>query len=202
GLMFFGFESAGARGVPVYATKRFGKYLKKNGPWSQLVRLENIILKELKPREPVSLMSDIQITALPVPHRQEFSDVVGFRVNGPTKAALFLPDIDSWEDWDAENTRIEDEIAAVDYALLDATFYANGEIPGRDMSGFPHPFVSTSMKRFEPLPGQEKSKVFFIHMNHTNPLLRPDAEERDVVQNAGYNIAERRQRFCLSSDQP
>jgi pyrroloquinoline quinone biosynthesis protein B len=87
--------------------------------------------------------------------------------------------------------------ASVDIAYLDATFYANGEIPGRDMSGFPHPFVAHSMARFADLPDVEKGKVRFIHFNHTNALRYPDAPERDVVEAAGFGLADEGERFCL-----
>ena len=101
------------------------------------------------------------------------------------------------EDWDREGVAIEDMIANVDYAFLDATFYANGEIPGRDMSGFPHPFATHSMERFAKLPETERAKIHFIHLNHTNPLLNPDAPERQTVKRAGFNIAGEGHAYCL-----
>ena len=33
-------------------------------------------------------------------------------------------------------------LETVDYALLDATFFADGELGNRDMSQIPHPFVA------------------------------------------------------------
>jgi len=54
-----------------------------------------------------------------------------------------------------------DEIGKVDYALLDATFFANGEIPNRDMSEIPHPFVEASMKLFKNLSVKDKSTMIF-----------------------------------------
>lgn len=197
GLMMFGHEAAGAQNVTVYAMPRMADYLAENGPWSQLVHYHNIILAIMSEGQPELIADGIEVTPFLVPHRQEFSEVAGFRIRGPQKSAIFLPDIDSWEDWDAEGTRIEDIIASVDVAYLDATFYANGEIPGRDMSGFPHPFVSHSMARFESLPAEEKAKVRFIHMNHTNPLHNPEAPERDAVTQAGFHIAEEGEEYCL-----
>ncbi len=197
GLMMLGHEGAGAQNVTVYAMPRMADFLTDNGPWSQMVRLHNIIIAIMAEDEPEQLADGLTVTPLRVPHRQEFSEVVGFRIDGPQKSVLFIPDIDSWEDWDEEGTRIEDKIAEVDIAYLDATFYANGEIPSRDMSGFPHPFVSHSMERFANLPDSEKAKVRFIHMNHTNPLHAPDAKERNAVRDAGFNIAEEMEMRCL-----
>ncbi|WDI30340.1 MBL fold metallo-hydrolase [Hyphococcus flavus] len=197
GLMMFGHEAAGAQYVQVFAMPRMADYLAQNGPWGQLLSKHNIFIAIMSENEPEQLAEDISVTPFLVPHRQEYSEVAGFNIQGPNKSAIFIPDIDSWEDWDAQETRIENKIAEVDYAFLDATFFANGEIPGRDMSGFPHPFVSHSMERFAPLPDAEKSKVWFIHMNHTNPLLNPRAPERAAVNRAGFNIADEGQEICL-----
>lgn len=197
GLMLFGHEAAGAKHVPVYVMPRMATFLESNGPWSQLVRYENIYLAIMSEGETEALAEAIAVTPFAVPHRQEFSEVVGFRIEGPSKSVIFLPDIDSWEEWDAAGTRIEDVIASADLAFLDATFFANGEIPGRDMSGFPHPFVAHSMARFKDLPAEEKAKVRFIHMNHTNPLHDPASRERKLVASQGFKIAEEGEEICL-----
>ena len=196
GLMFFGHESMGAKDLPVYAMPRMAQYLTDNGPWSQLVRYGNIALQPLADGRPVDLGA-LKVTPLSVPHRQEFSEVVGFRIEGPTKKVLFIPDIDSWEQWDALGTRIEDEIAKVDVAYLDATFYAQGELPGRDMTKIPHPLIAWSMQRFAPLPASERTKVRFIHLNHTNPARFPDSEARRAVEAGGFRVAEEMERVCL-----
>ena len=197
GLMYLGHESIGATGIPVYAMPKMFEYLGTNGPWGQLVRYKNIELRPLEDGVPVSLSSRITVTPLLVPHRQEYSEVVGFRIKGPKRSVLFIPDIDQWEHWDDQSTRIEDEIAKVDVAYLDGSFYANGEIPGRDMSGFPHPFITHSMKRFASLPEAERSKVRFIHLNHTNPALWPDSEAHRAVIDNGFRLAKKGERFEL-----
>ncbi|MBR9826248.1 MAG: MBL fold metallo-hydrolase [Alphaproteobacteria bacterium] len=197
GLMFLGHESIGAQGVPVYAMPDMSNYLFTNGPWDQLVRYGNIDLEPLAAEEAVEI-AGMRVTPFLVPHRQEYSEVVGFHIQGPERSALFLPDIDSWEEWDEWGVRIEDWIASVDVAYLDATFFANGEIAGRDMSGFPHPFIRHSMERFAVLPDVEKSKIRFIHFNHTNPVRYPSSPERQEVLAAGYGLADENERFCLS----
>lgn len=197
GLMFLGKEVMGTKDVPVYAMPRMAEFLRNNGPWSQLVKLSNISLRPLAHGQAVMLGPDLKVTPLLVPHRQEFSEVVGFRIEGPSAKVLFIPDIDSWSDWDAVGTRIEDEIAKVDVAYLDGTFFANGEIPGRDMSGFPHPFIRSSLERFAKLPAAEKAKVRFIHLNHTNKALWADTPERREVEAAGFRVAEEGERVEL-----
>jgi pyrroloquinoline quinone biosynthesis protein B len=148
---------------------------------------------------PVQLEPGVSVTPLLVPHRQEFSEVVGFRIQAPGRKVLFIPDIDSWSLWDQAGTRIEDEIAKVDVAYLDGTFYANGEIPGRDMSGFPHPFIRTSMDRFASLPAKQKAKIRFIHLNHTNHALWPGTPERAAIEAAGFRVADEGERLQLSA---
>lgn len=187
GLLFLGHESLGARDVAVHAMPRMEAYLRTNGPWSQLVNYSNIDLRPLEADIPTTT-GPFRVTPLPVPHRQEFSEVVGFRVEGPNRSFLFIPDIDSWEEWDRLGVRIEDQLARVDLAFLDGTFLANGEIPGRDMSGFPHPFISHSLERFAPLPPEERDKIHFIHLNHSNRALFSGDAVR-VIEDAGMHVA-------------
>ncbi|MCP3674154.1 MAG: pyrroloquinoline quinone biosynthesis protein PqqB, partial [Gammaproteobacteria bacterium] len=118
--------------------------------------------------------------------RDEYSETVGYKIEGPNKTAIFIPDINKWSDW---QTDIAELIKTVDYALIDASFYADGELPGRDMSKIPHPFVSESMVLFESFSSKERNKVWFIHFNHTNPLLRLDSPESKSVRSKGFNIA-------------
>ncbi|WP_412069207.1 MBL fold metallo-hydrolase [Rubrivirga sp. IMCC43871] len=188
GLMFLGHESLGARGVPVFAMPRMADFLRTNGPWSQLVRFENVDLRELADGTAVPLAEGLTVTPFLVPHRQEFSEVVGYRIDGPRRSVLFIPDIDSWHEWEAAGTRLEDALATVDVAYLDATFFADGEIGGRDMSGFPHPFITTTMARLAGLPASERGKVRFIHLNHTNPALWP-GPAREAIEAAGMRVA-------------
>lgn len=197
GLMFLGKESIGARGVPAHAMPRMAEFLRANGPWSQLVSLGNIELRPLVDGEPVVLADDLRVTPIVVPHRGEFSETVAFRIDGPRRSVLWLPDIDSWREWDALGTRIEDAVAAVDVAYLDATFFANGEIPGRDMSGFPHPFIADTLARLAPLPASERAKVRFIHLNHTNPALDPTSAASATIRASGMRVAEEGEREPL-----
>ena len=197
GLMFLGHESIGAKRVPVYAMPKMNEFLRSNGPWSQLVAYENISLQPLEVGTAVRLAEDLSITPLLVPHRQEFSEVVAFRIDGPTRRVLFLPDIDSWREWDEQGTRIEAVLATVDIAYIDGTFFANGEIPGRDMTGFPHPFITHTIERLAALPLEQRAKVRFIHLNHTNPALDSTSEARRLIEAAGMRVAEEGEREPL-----
>lgn len=186
GLMYLGREVMGAKDIPIYTMPRMKTYLETNGPWSQLVQLKNIELREIQNTESVQLNERISVTPIQVPHRDEFSETVGYLIDISSKKALFVPDIDKWELW---NQSILDLIKQVDIALLDATFYKNGEI-NRAMSEVPHPFVEESMNLFQRLSESDKSKVHFIHFNHTNPLLIKNSDAQKTVFKNGFKIAE------------
>jgi pyrroloquinoline quinone biosynthesis protein B len=186
GLIHFGREVMGTDNLPVFAMPKMKTFLEKNGPWSQLVKLENINIKALKSDSTFSLNERIKIKPFLVPHRHEFSETVGYEITINKKALIFIPDIDKWEKWE---TNISDLIKKVDYAFLDATFYKNGELK-RDMSEIPHPFVEESMELFSDLTETDKQKVHFIHFNHTNPLLIEKSTAQKEVFEKGFNLAE------------
>jgi pyrroloquinoline quinone biosynthesis protein B len=193
GLMHFGREAMGAKKVPVFAMPKMQTMLEENVPWSQLIKLENIKIQPLR-NDSMTVLENIKVTPLQVPHRDEFSETVGFKIFGKNKTALFIPDIDKWEKW---KRSILDEIKAVDYAFLDGTFYQNGEIPGRDMSLIPHPFMEESMLIFDSLSEEEKLKIYFIHFNHTNPVLQKESAARNEVEKRGFHVAREGQIFEL-----
>ena len=194
GLMHFGREAAGTHQIPVYAMPRMHEFLATNGPWDQLVRLKNIELHRIADGQPLRLGHKVTVTPLLVPHRDEYSETVGYRIDGPNKSAVFIPDIDKWSLWDID---IRDVVRSVDYALLDATFFRDGELGGRDMSKIRHPFVSESMDLFDSLDEMEKERVIFIHMNHTNPLLQDGSDAQAEVTRRGYRYAHEGMRLDL-----
>jgi pyrroloquinoline quinone biosynthesis protein B len=185
GLMHFGREVMGTDNLPVFAMPKMRTFLQENGPWSQLVKLENINIKALKSDSTFSLNERIKIKPFLVPHRDEFSETVGYEILINNKSLIFIPDIDKWEKWE---TNIIELIKKVDYAFLDATFYKNGELK-RDMSEIPHPFAEESMALFSTLSDSDKQKVHFIHFNHTNPLLIEGSTAQKEVLKKGFNIA-------------
>ena len=189
GLMHFGREVMGTNGIPVFAMPKMKTFLEENGPWSQLVELENINLRKLKSDSTINLNENIKITPFLVPHRDEFSETVGYKIMINNKSLIFIPDIDKWEKWE---TNITELIIKVDYAFLDATFYKNGEIK-RDMSEIPHPFAEESMMLFSNLSEKDKNKVHFIHFNHTNPLLIDGSKAQNEVLKKGFNLAKESQ---------
>ena len=120
GLMHLGREIIGSNNIPVFAMPRLKLFLENNGPWSQLVSLNNISLKPLRDDTTIVLNQQVSITPWQVPHRDEFSETVGYLIESQKKRALFIPDIDKWELW---NRSILQLIPTLDYALLDGSFY-------------------------------------------------------------------------------
>jgi len=194
GLMFLGKEAMDAKNTPVYVMPRMKDYLINNGPWSQLVLRKNVILYEMENESAIPLSKNIQVTPFLVPHRDEYSETVGYKIQGPNKTALFIPDIDKWDKWDKN---IIEEIKKVDYAFLDATFYSGKEINNRDITQIPHPFIIESLEKFKDLDKQEKNKVIFIHFNHTNPVIDENSEEAKAVIDLGFRIGKNADVFEL-----
>lgn len=186
GLMYFGKEAMNANKVTVFVMPQMKSFLEHNGPWSQLVTHDNISIEELANQKEVKITSDVRITPFTVPHRDEYSETVGYSIVGPNKSALFIPDIDKWVKWEKS---IVEEIAKVDYAILDGTFYDAEEVNHRDISEIPHPFIIESLDIFKDLPESEKNKIYFIHFNHTNPVLNPESNQSRKVVNNGFHIA-------------
>jgi pyrroloquinoline quinone biosynthesis protein B len=172
----------GAESVLVYATPKMAAFLRGNEPWRSLIERRNVNVVEVIPGHEIAL-GRLRITVIAVPHRDELSDTVGYRVRGPSgRGVLYVPDVDKWERWDR---RLDYEVAAVDVALLDGTFHDAAELPGRDMSEVPHPFVPETLQA---LPPPLRKRVRFIHLNHTNRLLW-DEEARRALEQGGFRVA-------------
>ncbi len=186
GLMYLGKEATDAKNTLVYAMPKLKAFLEANGPWGQLVSNKNIVLQEIQNNEGVHLSPNIEVIPIRVPHRDEYSETIGFRIIGPNKSVLFIPDIDKWDKWE---TSIIEAVMGVDYALIDATFYDAAEINNRDISEIPHPFVVETMALFKNQPEAIRNKIHFIHLNHTNPLLNPESEQSKEVLAKGFHIA-------------
>jgi len=191
GLIHFGREVASTDGIEVFCTSRMAKFLRTNGPWSQLVDLGQIFPFEVTLGVAADLAPGIRATAIKVSHRDEFSDTVAWRIEGPKKTVLFCPDIDRWD-----GGVLEKLIEGVDVCYLDATFYDGREIPGRDLSEIPHPPMVVTMELLRDLAKENPGRFRFIHLNHTNPALFNEEIRRDL-EDRGFRVAEVGERLAL-----
>ncbi|MDA8630420.1 MBL fold metallo-hydrolase [Flavobacteriaceae bacterium] len=193
GLMYFGREALGAKELMVKVLPRMSNFLQNNGPWSQLVDINNIKIKEINFGSSTKELANIDITPVKVPHRDEYSETAGYIIKGKNKKALFIPDIDKWEKWDRDLSQLAKEF---DFLLIDATFYDSKEI-NRDISEIPHPLVTETIDLLSGLNTENRSKVYFIHMNHTNMMLDPNSELSKLITSKGFNIARLEQKLYL-----
>ena len=193
GLMYFGREALGSKDLLVRVLPRMSKFLQNNGPWSQLVDINNIKIEEINFESSTNELSNILVTPVQVPHRDEYSETAGYIIEGKNKKALFIPDIDKWEKWDRNLSQLAKEF---DFLLIDATFYDSKEI-NRDISEIPHPLVTETINLLSGLDLKNRNKVYFIHMNHTNMMLNPDSELSKLVTSKGFNIARLGQKLYL-----
>ncbi len=183
GLLQFGKEAAAETGLPLLCTERFLAYIEANDPWAELVRnghLDPIRIDAMA----ATIDGTLTISAIPVPHRDEYSDTVSFSVSVAGQPwLLYLPDIDDWQSWDAA----ELEIARHEVALLDATFSSTDELPGRDISAIRHPLVPDTIERFAHLT--HDTQTILTHINHSNPLGDPDSAITREATAAGFIVA-------------
>lgn len=194
GLLQLGKEALDAKSEPVFAMPKMKRFLESNQPWKILIDQKNIQVTSLENETPKQLTPYLKVIPVLVPHRDELSETVGYKIKGPHKTVLFIPDINKWSLWDQD---ILTQIKEVDYAFIDASFFDNSEVGYRDLSEIPHPFVVESMDLLSDLSTANKNKVYFIHFNHTNPLIDTESSASNQVTSAGFQIASMGMKFEL-----
>lgn len=199
GLAWLGREAADAQGVPVYVLPRMAEFLEGNGPWNQLVSNGNIEIRRLGDQSMAMVdLSGLRVLTYTVPHRDEYSETAGFMVFAGKTPFHYVPDIDSWQQFTrGDRSALFELVKTGRYVLIDATFWDDDELPGRDMSEIPHPRVTDTMDLLRDLPAEQRAKVHFIHYNHTNPIRDPDSAESRTVVERGFSVAREGDRLCL-----
>ena len=140
----------------------------------------------------VNVNNNFIIRAFNVPHRNELSETVGYRIIGKQKSAIYIPDIDSWGGFEENLFELINEN---DILFLDGTFYIKSEIQLRDVSNIPHPEIIDTMKKLSNLSSSYKKRVHFIHLNHTNDVLRQKSDEYNSVIDNNFSLAKENQIF-------
>ncbi|MCA9868053.1 MAG: MBL fold metallo-hydrolase [Anaerolineae bacterium] len=186
GLPQFGPEAMAADGLPVYASEALAGVIRESAIWRPAA--STLSWATLTAGRPVTLGYSLTVTPLAVPHRDEWgAGTFAFLVEGPARSLLYVPDIDRWEDWPAARA----VVGAVDVALVDATFYSAAELGGRPPVA--HPLIPDTLAYF----GESAGKLVLTHLNHTNPVLDEDSEERAMVYRRGATVARQGQVFSL-----
>lgn len=196
GLAFFGFEAVSTKDLPVHCTPRMAEFLETNGPWEQMVETGNIQLHKHASGEAYSL-GDVKITPVKVPHRDEYSDTVGYRFEGPTQTVLYIPDTEPWRKWKSPQPDPMSLFEGVDVLLVDGSFYSPAELPGRDVALIGHPLMTETMDLLEDRVRNGDLVVYFTHLNHSNPALDPDSEAAKEIRRRGFWVADDGQEFKL-----
>jgi pyrroloquinoline quinone biosynthesis protein B len=194
GLAFFGYEAIHTRALPVMATPRMADYLRMNGPWSQLVSLGNIKLEEMAPGDTRVLGEGVTVTAFSAPHRDEYADTLGFVISGPNRRLFYLPDTDSWTAW---TTPLPEALRNIDIALVDGTFFSSQELPGRSVDDIGHPLIQHTLELLSEPVQQGGLEVYFTHLNHSNPALDSQSDERQEIESQGFHVLDEGQEFEL-----
>lgn len=186
GLAWLGFEALHTQGTPVYASREMAAFLRSNAPWDQLVRFGNVRLVEFAAEAEVQL-GEVQVRALEVPHRDEYTDTLGYILAGPRRRALYVPDSAPWQRWPRPLPEVI-RAARVDLALIDGCFYSADELPGRDLSTLAHPLITESMDLLQPLVDAGTLQVLFTHLNHSNPAIEAGAATAEI-ERRGFAVA-------------
>jgi len=185
GILYFGPEAAETDHLPIYCTEALATVLEDNAPFSLLVDRGNVELRPVDARSPV-LLGETTVTAHSVTHRDELSTgTVAYTIETGETALLYMTDIDEWSAFEVGLVR------DADVAFVDGTFWSHGEIDRMD--DVPHPPVVDSIERL----GELSTDVYFTHLNHTNPLVRSDSEERSQLEGTGFGLLEDGERVDL-----
>ena len=177
GLAYLGREAMHTHRMPVWGTPSMHRFLRANRPWAHLVDRDEVQLEMLHPGKPMEV-DGVEVTAFLVPHRGEDTDTVAIDIRGPRHRVVYMSDLDVW------SAAVVERLHDVDVALVDGTFYGPDEISRGDAHTVRHPFVSESIHTLRNLRGA----VWFTHLNHTNPLLHPDPEQRPALPE-GFGVA-------------
>ena len=185
GLAYLGREAMDVRGLPLYASARMARYLAENRPWTHLLERGNVRVVRLEAHAPFAF-DGLEIAPFASVHRDEDTDTLGLEIRGPARRLVYVPDADRFPE------DVVGRIRDADVALVDGTFFAPGELPGRDPAEVPHPFVEESVRVLAGARGE----VWFTHVNHTNPLVHPDPARRPALP-PGFAVLPDGARFPL-----
>ncbi len=195
GLTNFGLEIMNLNRIPIYLMPQMRNFVQNNDMLNQLILNNNIEIHNLSNNKPISINPTFEVIPFEVPHRNELSETVGFKIKGVKESAIYIPDIDTWDNWEEKLIEL---VYSNNILFIDGTFYVKEEIKNRDVSKIPHPEITETMKLLSDLDCDIKKRVYFTHLNHTNDVLRKYTSSYKEVINSGFNVAEEQQKFSIS----
>ena len=184
GLQFFGQEGPDISELSVFCCDDVEDYMMKNDPYRFLVDRNNLELHDFSDGETLELRGG-EIESIQFHHPHLNHDTTAYMIHGEDKKLFYLADITDF------NREIEEKVEEADIAIIDGTFWSEDEI-GR-FEEVPHPPIRRSLDEF----ADTDTKIYFTHLNHTNPALREDTEERSELESQGFHVAEQGMEFKL-----
>ena len=190
GLTQLGKECAEVNDIHLFGTKKMVKYLNANRPYKDLIKNNNIRPITIEHGKTVSIDQNLTVTPFLVNHRQDYTDTVGFSIQGPNNKLLYAPDFDTI------TQPVLERIPGSYISIIDGTFYQPDELsPRRDMRLVPHATILDTMKTLKPY--HKKSRIFYTHFNHTNPVVDTDGTEANYVKAQGFGLVPERWTFSI-----
>lgn len=182
GLLDFGEEGCDKNSLPVYVTDKTRDFIERNDPYRLLIDRNNIELNDFNDNETLDLQG-AEIEAREAEHSRLNTDTTSFMIKGPEKKLFYMSDIHAWTDDTLKSVR------EADIAIVDGTFWNEEEIDRYEE--VPHPVMKETMHKTE----EWDTEIYFTHLNHTNPALRPESEERKELEERGFGVVEEGQEF-------
>jgi len=200
GLGLLGRETMNLKGIDLHVSASMHELIEKTPQWAIMQDQGVFSTHIFCSGKEISLGLGLIVEPIEVPHRAELSDMHAFVIRGPSKSLLYLPDHDSWKDTlqahGVSTMRDWFTLLRIDIALLDGTFWSYDELPPNRQQGVPHPPVKEQIKELGVRRASDP-EIYFIHLNHTNPLNRQDSDELCLVRAAGWDVCTQGQQFIL-----
>ena len=200
GLGLFGKETMNARNVGLHLSSEMEHLVDRTPQWALMVDQGVFQPTTFHDRDNLQFSPNLTIQPVHVPHRDELSDMHAFVIRGPNRSLLFLPDHDTWaetlERHNQPDIRSWLKTLEVDIALIDGTFWSSDELAGRNQDKVPHPPVSQTIDLLG-MRQENDPEIYFIHLNHTNPLYDPNSAASAHLAPTGWLVAQQGQRFTL-----
>ena len=200
GLGLLGKETMNAHDLNLHVSSSMFHLMEETPQWALMLAQGVFSEQVFMHNDRIVLSDELRVEPVHVPHRAELSDMHAFVVRGPNHSLLYLPDHDDWDSTLKRHqcTSIREwlNVLEVDIALIDGTFWDMDELPALRQNNVPHPPVCDTLNRLGNRT-EGDPEIFFIHLNHTNPLHDENSEASRKVQSMGWGVAKQGQQFTL-----